>query len=40
MKLPPDYREVVILRHFVEFLSYQEMSVQLDVPEKTVKSRL
>jgi RNA polymerase sigma-70 factor, ECF subfamily len=39
MKLPPDYREVVILRHFGE-LTYQEMSAQLNVPEKTVKSRL
>jgi RNA polymerase sigma-70 factor, ECF subfamily len=39
MKLAPDYREVVVLRHFAE-LSYQEMSAQLKVPEKTVKSRL
>jgi RNA polymerase sigma-70 factor (ECF subfamily) len=39
MRLPADYREVVILRHFVE-LSYREMSAELRVPEKTVKSRL
>jgi RNA polymerase sigma-70 factor (ECF subfamily) len=39
MKLPAEYREVVVLRHFVE-LSYREMSAQLRVPEKTVKSRL
>ncbi len=39
MKLAPDYREVVVLRHFAE-LSYHEMSAQLKVPEKTVKSRL
>ena len=39
MKLPPDYRAVVILRHFVD-RSYQEMSEILGIPEKTVKSRL
>lgn len=39
MKLPPDYREVLVLRHFAE-LSYTEMSSLLRIPEKTVKSRL
>lgn len=39
MELSPDYRQVVILRHFVQ-LSYQEMSDVLEIPEKTVKSRL
>lgn len=39
MELPPDYRQVVILRHFVD-LSYREVSSLMDIPEKTVKSRL
>src|SRR5206468_4044442 len=39
MELSPDYRQVIILRHFAQ-LSYQEMSSVLEVPEKTVKSRL
>jgi RNA polymerase sigma-70 factor (ECF subfamily) len=38
-ELTPDYRQVIVLRHFVQ-LSYHEMSDVLDVPEKTVKSRL
>lgn len=38
-KLSPDYRQVIVLRHFAQ-LSYQEMSGVLEVPEKTVKSRL
>ncbi|MBI4364417.1 MAG: sigma-70 family RNA polymerase sigma factor [Candidatus Latescibacteria bacterium] len=37
--MSPDYRQVIILRHFIQ-LSYQEMSELLEVPEKTVKSRL
>lgn len=37
--LKPDYRTVVILKHLQE-LSYQEISEILDLPEKTVKSRL
>jgi RNA polymerase sigma-70 factor (ECF subfamily) len=37
--LSPDYRQVIVLRHFAQ-LSYEEMSEALDVPEKTVKSRL
>ncbi len=39
MALSPDYRMVVILRHFVD-LSYDEMSETLMIPEKTVRSRL
>jgi RNA polymerase sigma-70 factor (ECF subfamily) len=39
IKLPMDYRRVIVLRHFGN-LSYKEMSGALDVPEKTVKSRL
>ena len=34
-----EYRMVIILRHFQD-LSYQEMSEILEIPEKTVKSRL
>lgn len=39
MELAPAYREVVVLRHFAE-LSYEEMAAALDIPVKTVKSRL
>lgn len=39
MGLPPDDREVLILRHYME-LSYNEMSDVLGIPDKTVKSRL
>lgn len=39
MTLTPEYREVVVLRHFAE-LSYQEIGEAIGVPEKTVKSRL
>jgi RNA polymerase sigma-70 factor (ECF subfamily) len=39
MHLKFDYRVVLILRHFMSF-SYREMGEILDVPEKTVKSRL
>jgi len=38
-QLSPVRREVVVLRHFAG-LSYQEIADALDVPEKTVKSRL
>jgi RNA polymerase sigma-70 factor (ECF subfamily) len=38
-RLDEDYRAVVILRHFLH-LSYREIGTVLDVPEKTVKSRL
>ena len=37
--LTADYREVLILRHFAE-LSYEEVADTLDIPVKTVKSRL
>ena len=39
LQLKPDDRAVVVLRHFVSF-SYEEISAVLDVPVKTVKSRL
>jgi len=39
MRLTPQQRQVVILRHF-QALSYREMSSVLGIPEKTVKSRL
>lgn len=39
MRLQIDSRVVIVLRHFGEF-SYREMSYILDIPEKTVKSRL
>ncbi len=39
MALTPEYREVVVLRHFAE-LSYEEIAEALGVPDKTVKSRL
>jgi RNA polymerase sigma-70 factor (ECF subfamily) len=39
MSLKPDDRAVVILRHFV-FFSYEEIAGVLEIPVKTVKSRL
>jgi RNA polymerase sigma-70 factor (ECF subfamily) len=39
MELKPDDRAVVVLKHFVSF-SYEEIAAVLDVPVKTVKSRL
>ena len=39
MKLKVDHRVVVVLKHFQE-LSYVEIGQILDIPEKTVKSRL
>jgi RNA polymerase sigma-70 factor (ECF subfamily) len=39
MDLKPDDRAVVVLRHFVSF-SYQEIADVLEVPARTVKSRL
>lgn len=38
-RLPVDYRRLIVLRHFGN-LSYRDMSGALDLPEKTVKSRL
>jgi len=39
MELTEDYRTVIVLRHFSE-CSYQQISEILQIPEKTVKSRL
>ena len=39
MKLSPDHRAVLTLRHFTG-CSYQDIAGILDIPEKTVKSRL
>ena len=38
-ELSPQYRAVIVLRHFVG-LSYDEIAATLDIPSKTVKSRL
>ena len=38
-RLKPDDRAVVVLKHFL-FFSYEEIADVLDVPVKTVKSRL
>jgi RNA polymerase sigma-70 factor (ECF subfamily) len=38
-RLKMDYRLVLVLKHFHDF-SYEEMSEVLQIPEKTVKSRL
>jgi RNA polymerase sigma-70 factor (ECF subfamily) len=39
MTVSVEYRTVVVLKHFME-LSYREISRTLEIPEKTVKSRL
>jgi RNA polymerase sigma-70 factor (ECF subfamily) len=39
MTVSPDYRAVIILKHLLG-CSYQEISEVLEIPEKTVKSRL
>ena len=39
MRIKPELRAVVVLRHFMH-LSYQDMGDILLLPEKTVKSRL
>jgi RNA polymerase sigma-70 factor, ECF subfamily len=39
MGLTPDDRAVVVLKHFVSF-SYQEIADVLEIPARTVKSRL
>lgn len=39
MALQEDYRFVIVLRHFSDF-SYRQISQILQIPEKTVKSRL
>jgi len=39
MSLTEDYRTVIVLRHFSD-CSYRQISEILEIPEKTVKSRL
>lgn len=39
LDLSEDHRAVIVLRHFVE-ISYREIGEVLQIPEKTVKSRL
>jgi RNA polymerase sigma-70 factor (ECF subfamily) len=39
MRISPELRSVIVLRHFMQ-LSYQDMGDILELPEKTVKSRL
>lgn len=39
MRMKPDLRTVIVLRHFLH-LSYHDMGEILTLPEKTVKSRL
>lgn len=39
MHLKPDYRAILVLKHFEDF-SYEEIGYVLGIPEKTVKSRL
>lgn len=39
LSLSPEYRAVIALRHFAA-MSYEDMSVALNVPVKTVRSRL
>jgi RNA polymerase sigma-70 factor (ECF subfamily) len=39
MSLKPEYRTVVVLKHVVG-CSYRDISLILEIPEKTVKSRL
>lgn len=39
MMIKPEYRSVIVLRHFHEF-NYTEIGEILDIPEKKVKSRL
>lgn len=39
MRLSPEYRAVVVLRHYLD-LSYREIAEAIGVPEKTVRSRL
>jgi RNA polymerase sigma-70 factor (ECF subfamily) len=39
MTIKPEYRAVIVLKHFLE-LSYEDIGQVLELPEKTVKSRL
>jgi RNA polymerase sigma-70 factor (ECF subfamily) len=38
-ELEPEYRILIIMRHFLDY-SYHDISQTLQIPEKTVKSRL
>ena len=39
MTIKPEYRTVIVLKHFLE-MNYVEIGTVLEIPEKTVKSRL
>lgn len=39
LQLPPDQRDVIVLRHFAD-LSYEEIGAALRIPARMVKSRL
>ena len=39
LRIPETYRQVIVLRHFLN-LSHEEMGEVLEIPPKTVKSRL
>jgi RNA polymerase sigma-70 factor (ECF subfamily) len=39
MRMQPDHRALIVLRHFLH-LGYEDMGDILELPEKTVKSRL
>ena len=39
MSMKPEYRAVLVLKHFLD-LSYEDIGQVLQLPEKTVKSRL
>jgi RNA polymerase sigma-70 factor (ECF subfamily) len=39
MTIKPEYRAVIVLKHFLE-LSYEDIGLVLELPERTVKSRL
>jgi RNA polymerase sigma-70 factor (ECF subfamily) len=39
MAIKPEYRAVIVLKHFLD-LSYEDIGQVLELPEKTVKSRL
>jgi RNA polymerase sigma-70 factor (ECF subfamily) len=39
MSLRVEHRAVIVLRHFMD-CSYEDMTAILELPEKTVKSRL
>ncbi len=39
LSIKPEYRAVIVLRHFLD-LSYEDIGHTLELPEKTVRSRL